>query len=118
MSNYEPLTDLQWQILEPLFPHPAKRSRGKPHTAWRIVVNSILWVLCTAEKWGSLPKHPAFATKSAAHRWFMIWEKSGFLTELLNAYRSMTAIGAEIKLPPRRNRMPAAKHLIESKAVI
>lgn len=112
MSRFDPLTDLQWQILEPLFPRPAKRTRGKPHTAWRNVVNSILLVLLTGIKWGALPKDSAFATKSAAHRWFAIWDKNGFLNELLNAYKSLTSIAAEIKLPPRRNRMPAAKRMM------
>lgn len=118
MSHYEPLTDLQWQILEPLFPTPAKRSRGKPHTPWRSVVNSILLVLFSGIKWGALPKDPAFATKSASHRWFSIWEKNGFLNELIKTYKSLGSIAAEIKLPPRRNRLPAAKRMLEPAAAI
>lgn len=109
MSNYEPLTDLQWQLLEPLFPNPVKRSRGKPHTPWRSVMNSIFYILFTGQKWGSLPKDAAFATKSAAHRWFVLWEKDGFLKEVVNVYQSMSQMGSDIKLPRRRNRLPAAK---------
>ncbi|MBI5272959.1 MAG: transposase [Chlamydiia bacterium] len=104
MSRYEPLTDLQWQLLEPLFPNPPKRSRGKPHTPWRAVVNSILLVLMTKSKWTAIPEQPDFATKSAAHRWFSTWEKTGFLDELLATYSRMTSLAADIKLPPRRNR--------------
>lgn len=116
MSNYEPLTDLQWQLLEPLFPAPVKRTRGKPHTPWRSVVNSILYVLFTGLKWGSLPKDPAFATKSAAHRWFILWEKNGFLKEIVNVYQSLTQIASGIKLPRRRNRLPAVKRSLETVA--
>ena len=108
MANYEPLTDLQWQLLEPLFPKPAKRSRGKPHTPWRSVVNSVFFVLFTGQKWGMLPKDPAFATKSAAHRWFVVWEKNGFLKELLETHKSVTQMGADITIPKRRNRLPAS----------
>lgn len=117
MTNYEPLTDLQWQLLEPLFPNPVKRSRGKPHTPWRSVVNSIFYILFTGLKWGSLPKDPAFATKSAAHRWFVQWEKNGFLQEIVNTYQSLTQMASDIKLPRRRNRLPAAaKQVIEPTA--
>ncbi len=112
MAHYEPLTDLQWQLLEPLFPKPAKRSRGKPHTPWRSVVNSIFFVLFTGQKWGMLPKDSAYATKSAAHRWFARWEKDGFLTQILNTYKSASQMGADITVPKRRNRLPAPKEQI------
>jgi transposase len=118
MTNHEPLTDLQWQLLEPLFPNPVKRTRGKPHTPWRSVMNSIFYVLFTGLKWGSLPKDPAYATKSAAHRWFVLWEKSGFLKQIVETYQTMAKMGSDIKLPRRRNRMPAAKRIhLETVAV-
>jgi transposase len=116
MTNYEPLTDLQWQLLEPLFPNPVKRTRGKPHTPWRSVVNSIFYVLFMGLKWGSLPKDPAYATKSAAHRWFVLWEKNGFLKQIVETYQNMTKMGSDIKLPRRRNRLPAAKRILETAA--
>jgi len=115
--SYEPLTDLQWQLLEPLFPKPIKRSRGKPHSPWRAVVNSIFYVLLTGLKWGSLPKEDAYATKSAAHRWFVLWEKSGFLKEMVNTYQSMTQMASNIKLPRRRNRLPSAAKRVPETAV-
>ncbi len=110
MKNHEPLTDLQWQLLEPLFPHQTKRGRGKPHAPWRSVVNSIFYVLFTGLKWESLPIGPEFATKSAAHRWFILWDKNGFLQELLKAFQSMTQMASEITLPRRRQRTGKAKH--------
>ena len=110
MSQYEPLTDLQWQLLEPLFPKPVKRGRGKPHTPWRPVVNSILMVLLSKVKWGSVPKTLDFATKSAAHRWFSLWDKSGFLNELVEAYKAAVRKDAEVTLPRRRQRLPKSAY--------
>ena len=110
MAQYEPLTDQQWEAFASLFPKPLKRGRGKPHTAWRIVVNSILMVLLRKEKWSAVPKTPEFATKSASHRWFAIWDKSGFLNELLQAYKAACQSDAEMIAPPRRNRLPKSAY--------
>ncbi len=104
--NDQFLTDLQWQVLEPLFPTPLKRGRGKPHTAWRKVLNSILYVLCTKSKWEALPKEEAFASKSAAHRWFKIWKKSGFLDQVLSKLQELSMLASELKFPATRMRLP------------
>ena len=114
MSHYEPLTDREWELLESLFPKPVKRGRGKPHTPWRNVVNSILMVLIGRVKWSSIPKTDAFATKSASHRWFAIWDKSGFLEELVKAYKAASRKDAEAIHPPRRQRLPkSTSHQID-----
>lgn len=107
---YEPLTDLQWQMLEPFFPTPVKRSRGKPHTPWRSVVNSILFVLFTGKKWDSLPNTPEFASKSAAHRWFKIWKASGLLDQVLNKLSELSGMVASLTFPRTRHRLPKADH--------
>lgn len=101
--EYQPLTDLQWQLLEPLFPAPIKRGRGKPHAPWRAVVNSILWVLHSKSKWSAIPEGPEFASKSSSHRWFLAWEKSGKLEEILAACQRFCEISKELA-PQRRNR--------------
>lgn len=99
-----PLSDFQWAELEPLFPQLSKRTRGKPHTPWRTVINSILLVLFTKTKWGSIPKDAQFATKSAAHRWFVLWEKNGFLNQILEKLEGHLGAKPPISLPPRRQR--------------
>ncbi len=104
--NYQTITDLQWQVLEPLFPTPIKRGRGKPHTAWRMVLNSILFVLSTRSKWEALPKHPEYASKSAAHRWYKIWKGTGFLTDVLTKLQDLSVIENEVNFPATRMRMP------------
>ena len=104
--EYQVLTDLQWQVLEPLFPHQEKRSRGKPHTPWRKVMNSILFVLCTKSKWEALPKQEDFASKSSAHRWYKIWKKNGFLDEILSKLQGLSMLASELKFPSTRTRLP------------
>lgn len=106
--NYQPLTDLQWQMLEPLFPKPIKRGRGKPHTPWRSVLNSILYVLCTKTKWEALPKGEEFASKSAAHRWYKAWTKDGFLDQILAKLQELSVLVNEMKFPSTRMRHPKA----------
>ncbi len=101
MKEFAPLSDLQWEKLAPLFPAPIKRSRGKPHSSWRAVVNSILFVLLTKAKWGSWPKTADFASKSAAHRWYLYWDKSGFLNQILAVSQELKP-GCEIAMPQRR----------------
>lgn len=104
MHTYEPLTELQWQLFEPLFPKIIKRTRGKPHTPWRQVLNSILFVLLTKAKWGSLPTTPDFASKSSAHRWFAVWEKTGLLQEIVDTYKRLNSMVSDVMLPKKRNR--------------
>lgn len=106
--NYQELTDLQWQVLEPLFPKPVKRGRGKPHTPWKKVMNSILYVLCTKSKWEALPKSDEFASKSASHRWYKIWKKNGFLNEVLSKLQDLSMLASELKFPATRMRLPKA----------
>ncbi len=106
---YEPLTDAQWLTLELLFPTPIKRGRGKPHAPWRNVLNSILFILRTGLKWDALPKreeNPEFAPKSVAHRWFIRWEREGFLTQILNTLEEFAALTTQVSSLPRRNRSP------------
>lgn len=106
MKQFEPLTDLQWQVIEPLFPVVQKRGRGKPHASWRSVLNSILLVLFTGTKWAAIPKVPEFASKSAAHRWFAIWKENGFLDQILNTLRGLSEMVSQLRFPSTRQRLP------------
>lgn len=101
MKTFEPLTDIQWENIKHLLPAPLKRGRGKPHAPWRPVLNSILFVLLTRAKWGSWPKTPDFASKSAAHRWYVNWDKNGLLQQILEIVQGLQP-GCEISMPQRR----------------
>jgi transposase len=106
---FEVLTENQWALLEPLFPNPVKRGRGKPHAPWRNIVNSILYILSTGSKWEALPKqheNPLFAPKSVAHRWFLRWEREGFLPELFTRLGASLETQEAIANLPRRKRTP------------
>lgn len=96
MKDFQPLTDLQWQLLEPLFPLPQKRGRGKPHTPWRTVVNTVLYVHFTKSKWANTPAGPEWASKSAAHRWMDAWKKNGLLEQILQTMDHMAQMALEI----------------------
>lgn len=105
MKFFEQLTDLQWQLVESFFPVPEKRTRGKPHTPWRHVLNSILFVLITGTKWESLPKLPEFASKSAAHRWYKVWKANGVLDQVLAKLKELSGLAGELTYPSTRNRV-------------
>ncbi|HSX10441.1 MAG TPA: transposase, partial [Chlamydiales bacterium] len=89
---------------EPLFPVPVKRTRGKPHTPWRSVMNSILYVLTTGAKWEALPKRPEFSSKSAAHRWYKVWKASGFLDQIMGKLNDLSLMASGLVFPPSRQR--------------
>jgi transposase len=80
------LSDQQWAKLEPLL--PKARSRGRPWSDNRRVLEGILWVLKTGARWRDLPKeYPSASTCWRRLRqweeqdiWLKIWRQ--FLGEL------------------------------------
>jgi transposase len=48
-----------------------------PHTPFRQVVNTLLYLLSTGCRWGDTPRGPLWAAKSAAHRWWQRWQADG-----------------------------------------
>ncbi|NRA91010.1 MAG: transposase [Simkaniaceae bacterium] len=50
-GRFDGLTDMQWEILEPLIPKKRdKRGKGKPHTPCRKVCNTIFWIMITGSR--------------------------------------------------------------------
>ena len=79
-GTFEGLTDLEWHLFADLFPpEPVKRGRGMPHTPFRRVVNTLLYVLITGSRWCDIPCGPQWASKSAAHRWLQRWPASSVI---------------------------------------
>ena len=72
-GRFEGLNHLEWKLFSDLFPPPQKRTRGRPGTAPRRVVNSLLYILLTGCRWCDLPKGPLRSSKSSAHRWPQRW---------------------------------------------
>ena len=81
-GTFEGLTDLEWKLFADVFPPPPKRSRGMPHTPFRQVVNTWLYILLTGCRWCDLPRGPHWASKSAAHRWLRRWQADGTLAAM------------------------------------
>ena len=95
MNEFKPLSDTQWFAIESLFPAPIKRGRGKPHSPWRSVVNTVLYIYVTGSKWASVPKGSEWASKSASHRWMKEWEKTGLLSQIISTLKAKTPQQAE-----------------------
>ena len=59
-----------------------KRGRGMPHTPFRQVVNTLLYLLITGCRWCDVPRGPQWASKSATHRWLQRWQADGTLAAM------------------------------------
>jgi transposase len=82
-GTFEGLSDLEWKLFADLFPpEPTKRGRGMPHTPFRQVGNTLLYILITGCRWCDLPPGPQWASKSAAHRWRQRWQADGRLAAM------------------------------------
>ncbi len=89
-GRFDGLSDEQWEILEPLMPQePPRRLKGKLHTPWIKVCNSIFWVMITGARWVDLPIGEKWASKSAAHRWLGVWQENGTLEKILSTLREL-----------------------------
>lgn len=53
-----------------------------PHTPFRKVVNTLLYVLITGYRWCETPRGLRWASKSAAHRWWQRWQADGTLAAM------------------------------------
>src|SRR5215210_6531925 len=75
------LTDMEWRILEPLLPLPARCGRPRKY-ALRAILNAIFYVIRTGCQWRAVP-HDMTPWATAYHYW-RLWRKTG-LWEQLNA---------------------------------
>lgn len=90
VGKFEGLTDVQWDVLKPLMPpDPIKRGKGKPHTPWRKICNTIFWVLITGARWVDVPTGHQWGSRSASHRWLGVWQADGTLDKLLKSIREV-----------------------------
>ena len=79
MSRHD-LTDDQWELIEDLFPAPART--GRPPACRRTMVNAIFWILRTGAPWRDLPSE--FGPFSTAWMWFDHWSSDGTLDKILH----------------------------------
>lgn len=78
------MADSAWEIIKVALPREEKRSVGMPHSDFRCVLNAVLWITITGARWSDLPKTPAFASKSSAHRWLLRWQRDGTWQKILD----------------------------------
>lgn len=83
VGRFEGLTDIQWEVLEPFMPKGAVFV-GKPHTPWRKVCNTILWILISGARWADVPIGEQWGSRSASHRWLGLWQEDGTLSKILS----------------------------------
>ncbi|NRB06587.1 MAG: transposase, partial [Richelia sp.] len=69
-GRFEGLSNLEWCLFEDIFPKPPeKRERAMPHSSFRYVLNTLLYIFITGCRWCDVPKGEIWASKSSAHRW-------------------------------------------------
>jgi transposase len=101
------LTDLEWRIIEPLLPLPARQGRPRKYSL-RDVLNAIFYVIRTGCQWRAVPHDlPPWAT---AYPYWWVWRKTG-LWEQLNM-----RLWEHLRLAVRRDIEPSAG-IIDSQSV-
>ena len=74
-TQYERLTDSQWENIKEYFPYQRKRKHDL-----RQVVNAILWILRIGSQWRNLP--PGFPPWKSVYYYFTKWKRDGTLENL------------------------------------
>jgi hypothetical protein len=80
-SEGGPLTDEEWEMVEPLIPH--KPPAGRPYHDHRTVLGGILWVARTGSSWREMPEE--FGKWETAYRRYELWLKQGLWQGILQA---------------------------------
>jgi transposase len=78
------LTDHQWELVEDLFPPPART--GRPRRDRREILDAILWILRTGAPWRDLPME--FGPWATAWDLFDTWNGDGTLDAILSRLRA------------------------------
>jgi hypothetical protein len=76
-----PLTDEEWQMVEPLLPH--KPPAGRPYNDHRTVLGGIMWVARTGSSWREMPEE--FGKWESAYRRYELWLRQGLWQRILEA---------------------------------
>lgn len=77
-----PLTDTEWEILEPILP-PQRPIRGRPYHDHRTVLGGMLWVARTGSSWREMPRE--FGKWETAYRRYELWVNQGLWPRILQA---------------------------------
>jgi len=75
VTQFEELTDSQWQVIEEFLPVKRKRTHNL-----RVIINALLWMLRTGSQWRNLDsKYPAW---TAVYYYFYKWSRDGTIEKM------------------------------------
>ncbi|WP_408400119.1 transposase [Paraburkholderia nemoris] len=80
-----PLTDADWERVKHLFSHfsePTSSGPGRPRRDVRGIVDAILWIEQTGEKWHRLPS--TFPPMQTCYLKYTAWRKAGIIRSATN----------------------------------
>jgi len=85
MSNFSPLSDQQWEMIQQLMEWSPPPQRGNPRSDLKKTWNSILYILTTGCRWIDLPKNRSvYAPRTTAHKWLKYWSRIGVFDKVLS----------------------------------
>jgi transposase len=76
-----PLSDDAWMRVEHLFIE-SQSPRGRPRRAPREILNAILWIQHTGEKWHRLPA--SFPPQQTCYARYIAWRRAGTLQRAMD----------------------------------
>lgn len=75
------LSDAEWMCIQHLFPPPGvQKMTGRPAADSRAVLDAILWIERTAERWMYLPAH--FPPQQTCYARYLNWKRNGLLAQV------------------------------------
>jgi|SRR5688572_16098253 Putative transposase of IS4/5 family (DUF4096) len=90
-----PLTDGEWEMVEPLLPN--KPPAGRPYNDHRTVLDGIMWVARTGSSWREMPEE--YGKWERAYRRHELWVKQGLWPRILQVLGEEDVPGPEMKEP-------------------
>jgi hypothetical protein len=90
-----PLTDEEWEMVEPLIPQ--RPPVGRTYNDHRTVLGGILWVARTGSSWREMPEE--FGKWETAYRRYELWLKQGLWQRILQALSEESLPGPATSKP-------------------
>ena len=84
-----PLTDEEWEMVEPLLPN--KPPAGRPYNDHRTVLGGIMWVARTGSSWREMPEE--FGKWETAYWRYELWLRQGLWQRILEALGEEALLG-------------------------
>ena len=100
------LTDQQWELVEDLFPPPART--GRPRRDRREILDGILWILRTGAPWRDLPGE--LGPWATAWDLFDTWNDDGTLDAILSQLSLAASNSRRIAVRPTRRPKVLSTH--------